>query len=367
MFNTGLSHAIVVGEDRLCGISVGAGEKMSENISLFSGYNSAENRTTNYCLLVLKTLYENNPKYLAEVLSALLGENLGDLVGVTFRQQERKKSSVPDGLISQRAFTIFIEAKSWDWFYDSQLEAHLEALDAENPGVKVLIALGNFDNSATDRFDRIAALCAEKYRKCIAFAALSFEDLLSACEDLAGLSKNLADMLADFRLYLTQRGLLSSWERLLDVVNCAGFPQEVIDGNVYLCPATGGNYNHSRSKFFGMYRNKRVERVAVIEAVVDLESPDTARLRWKNTKGHDADFISLARAKHGKWRAGDYPTRVFLLSPLEETAFQKTSKGGMQQSRRYFDVGALAATDAKDLATKLRDRPWPINTGIVTV
>lgn len=342
-------------------------DKMSGNISLFSGYNSAENRTTNYCLLVLKTLYEDNPKYLAEVLSALLGENLGELVGVSFRQQERKKSSVPDGLISQRAFTIYIETKNWDWFYDSQLEAHLEALDAESPGVKILIALGNFDNSETDRFNGIAALCAEKYRKTIAFAAFAFEDLLSACEDLTGLSKNLTDMLTDFRIYLTQQGLLSSWERLLDVVNCAGLPQEVIDGNVYLCPATGGNYNHSRSKFFGMYRNKGVERVAVIDAVVDLESPDSARLKWKNTKGHDADFISLAREKHARWRAGDYPTRVFLLSPLEETAFHKSTKGGMQQSKRYFDVGALAASDAKDLATKLRDKTWPENTWVVTV
>jgi len=339
---------------------------MSGNISLFSGYNSAENRTTNYCLLVLKTLYEDNPKYLAEVLSALLGENVGDLVGVTFRQQERKKYSVPDGLISQRAFTIYIEAKNWDWFYDSQLEAHLEALDAESHGLKVLIALGNFDNSATDRFYRITALCAEKYRKSIAFAALSFEDLLSACEDLAGLSKNLTDMLTDFRLYLTQQGILSSWERLLDVVNCAGLPQEVIEGNVYLCPATGGNYNHSRSKFFGMYRNKKVERVAEIEAVVDVESAQTARLKWKNVKGHDADFIALAREKHQKWRADDYPTRVFLLSPLQETAFHKATKRGMLQSKRYFDIGALAATDAKDLASKLRDRTWPENSWIVT-
>lgn len=340
---------------------------MSENISLFSGYNSSENRTTNYCLLVLKALYEDNPKYLEEVLSALLGDNLDELVGVTFRQQERKKSSVPDGLISQRAFTIYIETKNWDWFYDQQLEAHLEALNRENNGVKILIALGNFDNLAAGRFDRIKQLCREQYRNTIAFTALSFEKLLSACEDLEGLSKNLTDMLADFRLYLTQQGLLSSWERLLDVVNCANLPQEVIDGNVYLCPATTGHYNHSRSKFFGMYRDKQVERVAVIEAVVDLESPQSARVKWKNVEGNDADFIRIARRKHEQWRAGDYPTRVFLLDSLEETSFRKTTKGGMQQSKRYFDVGAMEATDARDLADKLRGKTWPENTGVITL
>jgi hypothetical protein len=173
-------------------------------------------------------------------------------------------------------------------------------------------------------------------------------------------------MLADFRQYLTEQGLLSSWERLLDVVNCAGLPQEVTEGNVYLCPATGGAYNHSRSKFFGMYRNKKVERVAVIEAVVDLEGPDTAKVKWKNVKGQDNDYIRVAREKHQKWRKGDYPTRVFVLSPLIETVFHKRTKGGMFGSKRYFDVGELAPTNAEDLAAKLRDKHWPENSWIVT-
>lgn len=51
---------------------------MSREVSLFSGYSQRENRTTNYCLLILKMLYEENPKFLAEVLSALVGEELGE-------------------------------------------------------------------------------------------------------------------------------------------------------------------------------------------------------------------------------------------------------------------------------------------------
>ena len=339
---------------------------MGENISLFSGYNSAENRTTNYCLLVLKTLYEDNPKYLGEVLVELLGGKVDDLVGVNFRQQEKKKSSVPDGLITQKPFTIYIETKSWDWFYASQLEAHLEALHAEFPGIRILIALGNFDNLAADRFDGIEKVCADKYRNSIAFAHVSFEELLSACEHLAGLSKNLTDMLSDYRQYLTGQGLLSSWERILDVVNCAVGAPEVIEDNFYRCPATGGAYSHSRAKFFGMYRNKKVERVAVIEAVVDLDSPEAAKVKWKNVKGHDSDFIRSAREKHQKWGGDEYPKRVFLLGPFKETAFYKGTKGGMFGSKQYFDVGALEATDAKDLAAKLCDKNWPKDTWIVS-
>ncbi len=69
---------------------------MDRPITLFSGYSQKENRVTNYCLLILRMLYEENPKYLGEVLSTLAPEDIGDKVGVEFRQQEKKKSSIPD-------------------------------------------------------------------------------------------------------------------------------------------------------------------------------------------------------------------------------------------------------------------------------
>ena len=345
---------------------------MSENISLFSGYNFSENRNTNYCLLVLKNLYEENPKYLGEVLQYLFGDDLGEVVGevvgVKFRQQEKKKSCVPDGLITQSAFTIYIETKNYDWFYNSQLEAHLEELDAEQSGLKILIALANLDTTEDDHFENIKKLCADKYHKTIRFALLSFKELLEACEQLKDLPKNLGDMLTDFRQYLTEMDLLSSWERLLDVVNCAQSADEVIANNAYMCPALGGAYTHARSKFFGLYRNKMVERVALIEAVVDLESPEKEKLVCKNVKGREqAEFISIARAKRDKSSKNEYPLRVLVLGPLEETSFCKRTKGGMFNPKKYFDVGALQARDAKDLAAKLNGRDWPETTWVVDV
>src|SRR5438445_13629913 len=104
---------------------------MSRQITLFSGYSQRENRTTNYCLLILRMVYEENPKFLAEVLGTLVGEDLGERIGVKFRQQERKSASTPDGLIVQPAFTIYIETKNFDWFYSAQLEKHLAALRDE--------------------------------------------------------------------------------------------------------------------------------------------------------------------------------------------------------------------------------------------
>lgn len=71
-------------------------------------------------------------------------------------------TSVPDGLISQKAFIIYIETKNFDWFYDQQLENQLDSLKAETKGLKVLIALGNFEGDTFERFSFIKGLCETK-------------------------------------------------------------------------------------------------------------------------------------------------------------------------------------------------------------
>jgi hypothetical protein len=330
---------------------------MSRPVSLFSGYSQRENRTTNYCLLLLKMLYEENPKFLAEVMSAFVGEDLSEHIGVKFRQQERKDSSVPDGLILQPAFTIYVETKNWDWFHPGQLANHLQALDRENMGLKVLIALANFESIDREKFAPVHKLCSEQYKDSIVFKEVSFEDFILALEH-PPLPKNLADAVADFRSYLDEENLLPSWQGMLDVVNCATIPDDVLVGNVYMCPATGGAYNHQRCKFFGMYRNKRIEQVALIEGVVDVEAPGKASLKWQNVPGSKNELETRAEAKLQNLRPDAYPTRVFLLGPLYETNCQKDSPGGMQTSKQYFDVGSLEADSAEQFAHVLSGKTW---------
>jgi hypothetical protein len=302
-------------------------------------------------------LYEENPKFLAEVMNTLVGEDLGERIGVSFRQQERKGSSIPDGLILQPAFTIYIETKNWDWFYDEQLENHLAGLDKESPGLKALIVLANFETTNLERFTRVRQLCADRYKSSIVFKEVSFEDFVEALQ-IEHLPKNLADAIADFRAYLDEQNLLPQWERWLDVVNCAGMPDDVLVGKVYMCPAKGGAYTHYRCKYFGMYRNKQIEKVALIEAVVDVEAPGNATVKWQNVKRSAGELKSLAEGKIQQFRPGDYPTRVFVLGNQYETECRKDSPGGMQNSKQYFDVGSLGVDDAEALARALSGKTW---------
>jgi hypothetical protein len=329
---------------------------MASSITLFSGYDQKENRTTNYCLLVLRMLYEENPKLFSQAISWLTNETAGGSVGVEFFQQQKRRESIPDGVIKQKAFTIFIETKRYDWFYDDQLERHLGELNQE-PGLKILIALGNFEQLLANRFERIEHLCETKYMGAIVFAAVSFEEFVQKIEELP-LPKNLADTVADLRAYLDGTGLLPSWSNYLDVVNCATMYREILDGNVYLCPATGGHYNHRRCRFFGMYREKCVSLVALIRSVVDVTNPTSATIRWKNTDDTNDDLIKLATAAVQRFRPDRYPVRVFVLEQPVKTSFTKDTKGGMLGSKQYFDISHLNAKSAEELAQKLQGKTW---------
>ena len=113
-----------------------------------------------------------------------------------------------------------------------------------------------------------------------------------------------------------------------------------------------------------MYRNKRVERVAEIEAVVDVVKPSgkgapvKAEVLWSNTGKSDQQLQQTAIEKALRYRADELPMRVFILINSAPTDFAKDSKGGMYGTKQYFDVSLLKAQDANDLAAKLEGKQW---------
>ncbi len=326
---------------------------MGKEITLFSGYAQRENRTTNYCLLVLKMLYEENPKYLRDVLSALIDEEIGGLVGVQFRQQQRKGPSTPDGLITQQPLTIFIETKHFDWFYDKQIAGHLEALDSEAFGAKLLLALGRFDADTEARFSRIEQLCRDRHKGSVFFKALNFSELLDSLMSLS-LPKNLAEVVAEFGSYLEEEKLLPDWEFRLDVVNCSNRMEEPQDG-VYLCPAKGGAYKHRRARFFGPYKSKKVQMIHEVDAVLEGSRSGAMNILWNNSDQSAQELMMRAQEKVIKWRINEDVYRIFLLGEGHPTNFLKDSSGGMQTSKQYFSV---RAEDAADLARQLDGARW---------
>jgi len=330
---------------------------MSQPISLFSGYSQKENRVTNYVLLMLRMLYEQSPSYLSDVFSELLPDDVSNLIGVSFSQQVKKLSSVPDGVISQKAFSIYIEAKNYDWFYDSQLENHLEALNLEAEGNKILIVLGNFDADIESRFDSIRSKMKEKYGESIHFSAITFENFLKALTSLK-LPKSLQDAVTEIEYFFNEQNLLPNWKNMLDVVNCSGSYAEFVNHGVYLCPTRGGAYSHKRCRYFGAYKNKEVNFVSEIRAVVDVEQHGDGFVNWSNAECSQEELIAEASKVVAGLRPETPSLRVFLLGERHATNFVKDTKGGMQQSKLYFDISTLDVNSAKDLAKKIENKSW---------
>jgi len=151
----------------------------------------------------------------------------------------------------------------------------------------------------------------------------------------------------------------------LDIVNCAQYFYEIEEGEAYLCPAEGGAYSHKPCRFFGLYRNKRVESVAEIEAVVDVSEEQQldaliirAKILWMASPRGARHHQKAAIERALRFRPNKLPIRVFILTNRTATDFIKDSSGGMQTSKMYLDVSPLNAKDAQDLASKLEGKRW---------
>ena len=125
-----------------------------------------------------------------------------------------------------------------------------------------------------------------------------------------------------------------------------------------MCPAAGGAYSHQRCKYFGMYRDKKVEKVSLIRAVIDVETSEQSKLLWKNTNENRSSLLAEAQSKVSCLHPGEYPKRVFLLDKLYDTEFLKDTAGGLYGSKQYFNIACLKAEDAATLADLLKGRCW---------
>ncbi|GAB3585267.1 hypothetical protein [Hymenobacter daeguensis] len=332
---------------------------MGKEISLFSGYDQSENRTTNYCLLILRMLYQENPRYLAEAISGIIPNQTGLQVGVHFRQQVSRGNSVPDGIITQPGFSIYIETKNSDWFYDAQLKDHLNALSQESASVKVLLALGKFEGDYKSRFAAIIAACATEHNNQVQFAATTFETFLAALR-IQSLPPALISTVDDFQQYLNENNLLPNWKGYMDVVNCARESDRLIAAETYVCPAAGGSYSHQRCEYLGMYWEKGVWKIASVRGVVDVYPDGTSRVLWRNDEHlTDIDLEQLARQKfHQAYEDNiDWEARVFVLDKLYDTGLEKDTWGPLR-GKQYLYIGDVAGETLAERAENLSKESW---------
>lgn len=334
---------------------------MGRPISLFSDYKQSENRVTNYCGLILKLLYQENPGAFETVINNLCGGN-GIKVNPVFEQQEKKESSVPDLCIEQPSFKIYFETKLSDWFYSGQLKEHIQSLGKESASTKILFLLTDeFDTDIDERIQECRELGQSEK---IEISSITFMQFLRAINNIRPLTgSSFQASVKEFGDYLEEQNLLSSWQYRLDVVNCGGTRDEVERG-IYACPDVGGQRHHKRSKYFGAYFGKKVNWIAEIRAIVSVKKGrKNAELKWNNGKEDRDKLINEAIEKLTACQprriqeSDETDLQVFLLGDKFEVDYRKVSPGGMFSSKRYFDFPEIQSIE--ELRERLdKDKTW---------
>ena len=335
---------------------------MSRELSLFADYSQKENRVTNYCGLILKLLFNTNPQAFEEAINNMLDGNQ-IVVSPLFTQQSKQSTSIPDLQIKQSSYNLFFETKTTDWFYEDQINRHIQGLICSASDVNVLFLLTSEFNidSPNARFSEIIE---EAKSKNIILRFITFEKFVAVIKNISSdVGNNFTSIISEFEEFLNRNNLMPSWKHTLDIVNCGGTKSE-IESDFYICPDKGGAYNHSKCKYFGAYWDKNVNYLAEIKAVIVIEQGgESFSLKWKNTADTDKDLFETAKRNFEnceKWRkeeARKYSLQMFILAGKRVLDYRKTSGGGMMCSKRYMPLPP-ELNDINDVFNHLNKTTW---------
>lgn len=336
-------------------------------VSHFQRYSQRENHVTNNTLLVLRHLYQVSPIKLESVLNQLLGDERLSL-GLSFTQQVKGTHSVPDALIHQPDFRLYIETKLGASLDQNQLIRHIESVgrDVADTDVRAqqIILLGL---ATAEMRSREAAQISEfAASRGVIFSSVTFAQLVSAIESVcADYEVSLQSIITDYIDYLNSENLLYAGEDWMLVVPCGTSLNENAEHHVYY----DGAHRPRRSKcrYLGLYSEKRVALVGTITHVFVATYRDGKLVVDEEERGK-VDEHALSRATAIVEATTYYdlkngPHRFYVVDRFEPTRLVKKSKGPVRGAQ-YLKLSEVLGAPVADLTTsalaeQLRERSFP--------
>lgn len=338
----------------------------SEELSIFNNYSQKENRTTAYCGLILKLVYNENPKLFEDIIVSLVNDSSDFSTQFTFQPlfdtQVKKSKSIPDLCISQRSFAIYFEDKNTDWFTPEQINNHIHGMLKNNKSDYMIIFLmtNDFSNVIDDKIKE----CYNKAQKnSISLVKITFSKYIDTIKSICknNVNKLIENLIDEFENYLDRNNLLYDWKNRIDIISCRNTQNEITQ-LLYACPNQNGAYSHKKSKYFGSYiANRKINYVANIDAVVIRELDKyTGKVvystKWKNIKESDQKLHDIAETRFQKceqWRIDEGKQKalqLFLLSDLRPINLIR--KKGCVETKTYVTV---KAKNLDELITELKN------------
>lgn len=331
-------------------------------ISYFQRFSQRENHATNNTLLILRRFYDESPFKLERVLSALVEDELS--IGLQFEQQVSGSSSVPDALISQPAFNLFVETKRGAMLDEDQIERHLDTIKELSGEKRGNHLLGLTQEVIPENQGiRLRAISAQNG---VVFSSTTFSQLLDVLRSECELyERDLVAIVDDFEDYLSGENLLETRNQKLPIIPCGTSFEENKRFGVYYEPAK--RRSKSPFRFIGIYKNKSVPLIGEIGTVVVAEwNEGTLSLKTEFGKVTDKkiDLIKKVVEETNYYDLKEGPQRFYLFGTMAETDIRKTSSGGIF-GMRYLDLGIMDLTiplnnetSVSDLAEALRGQTF---------
>ena len=328
-------------------------------VSYFQRFSQKENHATNNTLLILRRFYEESPFKIERVLSSLLEKELQ--IGLTFEQQIKGISSVPDALVAQSAFRVYFETKRGTELDEDQIGRHIESISEDHVEGQTDFLIGLTKEPIADKsFENLKAQAKSKR---IVFAAVTFSKIVDALrQECAEYEHDLRAIVEDFRQYLAEENLLEERNYLVPVFPCGTSYAENKSFGLYYEPS-GSRPCKRNYRLIGIYANKSVSLIGELEAIAvaerDGEDYSFTTEAGRLTEDHK-DRVRKAIQETTYYDLGADAHRYYLVKNFVETDIRKTSPGGMRNAsyldlrKPSFNLENSAGLDLNEIAIRLR-------------
>lgn len=334
------------------------------NIHYFQRYSQKENVVTNNTLLLFSRLYHQYPLKFKAFLNELM-EDIELNVGIEFSQQTKAKASIPDGSIFQESFKLSIETKLGDSFKISQLENHLKSFGNESTQILIGLSPLKISDRKSKEFIKVLSGHNSLNNSDIKFVSITFDDVINSFKEiLDDFDIELLSLIEDYEDFCLGQELIQTKNKVLLTVPCGHTLDDNFKYNIYYDPADRG---HSHCTHLGIYKQKRIHGVGLIENIVfaDLTSDNELQIHNSSTKVTEDQKTRIiqtihAALKNTAWNIKE-GEKFWCVDKFYHTKFDKSSKGGLW-GKRYFDLSKLLGqneeTSTEEIANTLKGKTW---------
>lgn len=348
-------------------------------VHYFQRFQQKENVVTNNTLLLFSRLYGSSPIRFEHFINGLLSEDGADTieVGLIFRQQEgnNKRSSVPDGAITQKSIKVLIETKLYDNQDANQLNRHVDGFGSEDTQLLLLINPTEVPQSFNAKVIDYVNHHNETHSTNIRYAAVTFKQIVESMRSvISDFDVELNELVDDYSSFCDEACLIPRHQFSMRAITAGISFDFNMEFNIYFDPA---ERSFSRHQYIGLYKSKAVRAVGLLTKIVradldvntgefnsievrDINNQPQKSLSLSTTEMQALrNIIRVAKEKNG-WDI-HVNHQFFFVERFYPTHFSKSSKYPLQRTR-FFDLGEELGVEVlpncEQIANLLNGKEW---------